>query len=161
MSMIDHSLDMVRRAAALIGKKPLAARAEVSDALLRDVGEPDFSPNARTLRKLEAAARAVLLEKGERVDDYDGTQGQLHLGEPFQPALVRSRSVEIAVSPGWVILAVSDKDAMLAKRMTPDEAQALACELGAASLDARKLKHAGNGGNGGTWGASKSVRAER
>lgn len=59
MTFIDQSLDLVRRAAKRLGKKPLAARAGVSDASLRTVESPGFSPTARTLRKLETeAARA-------------------------------------------------------------------------------------------------------
>lgn len=64
MSFVDQSISLVRRAVGHIGKKPLAMRVKISDASLRRVDQADFSPTARTLRKLEAAARDVLRERG-------------------------------------------------------------------------------------------------
>jgi hypothetical protein len=58
--LIDQSLNLVRAAVKKIGKKPLAARADVSDGILRNVDREDFSPTARTLRKLERVAVEVL-----------------------------------------------------------------------------------------------------
>lgn len=61
-SHVDKSLELVRSAVSVIGKKPLACRAGIPDGCLRRVGDPDFSPTARTLRKLEDAAVKVLAE---------------------------------------------------------------------------------------------------
>jgi ribosome-binding protein aMBF1 (putative translation factor) len=69
MTFVDQSLELVRRAVASVGKKPLAARVKLSDAVLRAVDESDFSPTARTLRKLESAARDVLRDRGEPVPE--------------------------------------------------------------------------------------------
>lgn len=67
LTLVDQSIALVRRAVAAIGKKPLASRVELSDELLRNVDDPDYSPTVRSLRKLETAARAVLNERGEPV----------------------------------------------------------------------------------------------
>lgn len=69
MTFVDRSLEFVRRAVQLVGKKPLAARAEVTDSLLRNVGHADYAPTARTLRKLEKASRDVLRENGVAVPE--------------------------------------------------------------------------------------------
>lgn len=69
MTYVDQSLALVRRAVAAIGKKPLAGRVNLSDAILRGVADADFSPTARSLRKLENAARDVLRERGLLVPD--------------------------------------------------------------------------------------------
>lgn len=50
---------------------------------------------------------------------------------------MKTRAAEIHVAPGEVILAVTDNDARLAVRLTPEEAQLLACELASASIQAR------------------------
>lgn len=57
---IDRSIEIVRRAVAMIGKKPLARMARVNHGVLRNVDGADFSPHARKLRNLELAARDVL-----------------------------------------------------------------------------------------------------
>lgn len=61
-TLVDKSINLVRAAAKAVGKKPLAARAGIPDGCLRRVNDPDFSPTARTLRKLERAAAEVLAE---------------------------------------------------------------------------------------------------
>lgn len=62
-TLVDQSIRVIRNVAQIIGKKPLADRAGLSDALLRQVNSPDYSPTARTLRKLELAAKEVLAER--------------------------------------------------------------------------------------------------
>jgi ribosome-binding protein aMBF1 (putative translation factor) len=64
MSFVDQSISLIRQAVGHVGKKPLARRVRVSDASLRRLDHSDFSPTARTLRKLESAARDVLRERG-------------------------------------------------------------------------------------------------
>lgn len=66
MTFVDQSLDLIRAAVKRIGKKPLATRAGISDAILHSVDEGDFSPTARTLRKLENAAAEVMAEADEK-----------------------------------------------------------------------------------------------
>lgn len=72
-TLTDQSLALIRNAVRLAGKKPLADRAGVSDALLRHCNDPDFSPTARTMRKLECAAVAVLAERAADAVDADRT----------------------------------------------------------------------------------------
>ena len=69
MTFVDRSVNLVRRAVAAIGKKPLAKRAGVAHGVLRRVGEEDFSPHTRKLRDLETAARDTLGERGELVPE--------------------------------------------------------------------------------------------
>lgn len=66
--LVDQSLNLIRSAARIVGKKPLATRAGISDAILRFVYEQDYSPTARTLRKLELAAMQVLAEQSAQSD---------------------------------------------------------------------------------------------
>lgn len=61
-TFVDKSLIVVRKAVTAIGKRPLAALAGVPDGCLRHVDRPEYSPTARTLRKLERAAAKVLAE---------------------------------------------------------------------------------------------------
>jgi hypothetical protein len=69
MTFVDRSVELVRRAVALIGKKPLARRAEVAHGVLRNLDAADFSPHARKLRALERASRQTLRERGELVPE--------------------------------------------------------------------------------------------
>lgn len=62
-TLIDQSIARIREAVRLIGKKPLADRAGVSDAILHNLADADYSPTARTLRKLERAAGDVLAKR--------------------------------------------------------------------------------------------------
>jgi predicted transcriptional regulator len=63
--MIDQSLEIVRAAVRRFKKKPLADRASVSDAILRNVHDHDWDPRSTTLRKLEDAAAALDAEHGK------------------------------------------------------------------------------------------------
>jgi hypothetical protein len=65
MIFVDRAISRVRKAVALAGKKPLAARADVAHGVLRHVESTDFSPTAGTLRKLENASIAILAEHRE------------------------------------------------------------------------------------------------
>mgnify|MGYP001545168099 CR=1 FL=1 len=64
MSLIDQSIGTVRNAVSRFKKKPLAARAGVSDAILRNVHDADWNPCAATLRTLEGAAASLEKENG-------------------------------------------------------------------------------------------------
>lgn len=56
---------------------------------------------------------------------------------------MKTRSAEVLVAPGEVVLVIADNDARLAVRLTPDEAQLLAAELASGALQVRdKLKEA-------------------
>lgn len=69
MTFVDRSVGLVRKAVAIIGKKPLARAADVAAGVLRNVESEDFSPHARVLRSLELASRAELKALGKLVPD--------------------------------------------------------------------------------------------
>ncbi len=62
MIFVDRAISRVRKGVALVGKKPLAARAGVAHGVLRRVDSDEFSPTADTLRKLENASVVLLAE---------------------------------------------------------------------------------------------------
>ena len=73
-TLTDRSLTLIRNAVRLVGKKPLASKAGVSDALLRHCESPDFSPTARTMRKLELASISVLAERKPITNGADASR---------------------------------------------------------------------------------------
>jgi hypothetical protein len=51
---------------------------------------------------------------------------------------MKTRIAEVQGAPGEVIMAITDNDARLAVRLTPDEAQMLAADLASCAIRARK-----------------------
>lgn len=64
MSLVDQSIATVRNAVRRFKKKPLAAKAGVSDSLLRNVHDENWSPTAASLRSFETAAAELEREHG-------------------------------------------------------------------------------------------------
>lgn len=71
MGLVDQSIESVRKAAKRFGKKPLAVRQGLSDAILRNVQDANWDPRSGTLRKLEiAAAELEAIHGPERPDAH-------------------------------------------------------------------------------------------
>lgn len=72
MRLVDQSIAVVRAAARRFGKKPLADRRGLSDAILRNCEDVNWDPRSKTLRKLEAAAAELEAENGGTAGDRHG-----------------------------------------------------------------------------------------
>lgn len=65
---VEQAIKRVVDIANLVTKTELARRAGVNESTVRDLGEPDWKPNAGTLRKLEKAAIEIGHERAAAAD---------------------------------------------------------------------------------------------
>lgn len=65
----DRAMERVVGVLQYIKKAELARRAELPESTLRDLGRPDWKPNASTLQKLEQVAIEIEQENEDRGAD--------------------------------------------------------------------------------------------
>lgn len=58
---VELAIKRVEAVAAIVTRLELGRRAGVNESTIRDLGSPGWTPNAKTLAKLEAAA--ILIEQ--------------------------------------------------------------------------------------------------